>query len=248
MRDKIIDKTRIVREFADGDGASSPVLRRPWETWASANLPIELLDRIAVIVDAQYPDSLRRRTFPKHPTDVELMMTAVVFEDYLQKINFRSPTSKQIKAMELVARIVEELENTIERLEEPALFRLHNAHGSLKVARDEIRKLANAARSAAKSQKKSVSNRPLRSFKHNALHLLIEGLYLRIVVEARGKLTIWQDSATGELKGTLPEILELLRPYLHGVLPKKMHFSTLHRALARAKKPPPVIPIQKAPF
>jgi hypothetical protein len=42
---------------------------------------------------------------------------------------------------------------------------------------------------AAQPQKEKVSHRPLRTFKHGALNFLIEGLYLDVVVEAKGKLT-----------------------------------------------------------
>jgi hypothetical protein len=147
-----------------------------------------------------------------------------------------------------VAEISIDLKNAINHLEEPAFLRLQTAYGSPEVLLNEIHKIVEAIRSAAQPQKKKASHRPLRSFKHSALNLLVEGLYLYVVIEAKGNLTLWQDSATGELKGTLPEVLELFRPHLPGILPPKMHFSTLHRALARAKKPPIVMSIPKATF
>jgi len=235
MPNKIAKNIESTPSVAGGNNASPLIWERAWETLASANLPIALLEQIAVVVGARNPASLQRRTFSTHPMDVSLLMTAVVFEDYLQKFKFRSPTRRQIKKMELVAKNAEELEKTIELLEEPERFRLQNAHASLRQSRAEIRKLANAARSAATSVKENVSDRPLHSFKHNALNLLIAGLYPRIVIEAGGELTLWQDCATGQVNGTLPDVLELLRPYLEGILPEKMHFSTLYRALARAK-------------
>jgi hypothetical protein len=235
MHNKITKKNRAVRRFVSGDAASLSI-PRPFETWQNASLPIDLLNRIATVADAQNPMSLQKRTFPTYPMDLVLFIHAVMFVDYMQKLNYDSLTRKQIKQIKQVAQIAIDLECAINQLEEGARLRLQSANGSLKVTLDGIHKLADATRSAAEPQKEKVSHRPPGSFKHNALHLLIEGLYLRIVVEARGKLTLWQDSVNFCLKGTLPDVLELLRPHLPGILPKKMNFSTLHRALARAKK------------
>jgi hypothetical protein len=208
-------------------------LLEPWEKWESANLPAEVLDRIATIVNARNPVALRRRTFPTHPMDAALILTGAVFQVHLQRFGFESPTRKQIKQIKKVAKIAEELECSVQILEQPALFRLENAYRR-KLPLDEIHNLADAARSASE-QKKKVSHRPSRTFNNRGLHFLIEALYGLIVVHAEGELTLSQDSA-GDLKGTLPAVLEVLRPYIPGVLPKKMHFSTLYRALVRAKE------------
>jgi hypothetical protein len=152
-----------------------------------------------------------------------------------KKIKYDRSARNQVKQIKRVADISIELNNAINHLEEPARLRLRSAYGSLELLLIEIHKMVEAICSVAQAQKKKESHRPLRSFKHSALNFLVEGLYLSIVVEAKGELTLWQDSATGELKGTLPDVLELLRPHLPGLLPEKMNFSTLHRALARAK-------------
>jgi hypothetical protein len=182
------------------------------------------------VVGAQNPTALQKRTFPKHPTDIASFLMTVVFEDYMQKLKYDRSAQKQNTA---VAKISIKLQNAINNLAEPARLRLQNAYGSFPVLQDQIHKIVEATRSAAQPQKKKASYRPLRAFKHSALNYLVEGLYFYIIVRAKGKLTLWQDS--GELKGTLPDVLELLRPLLPGVLPEKMNFSTLHRALTRAK-------------
>jgi hypothetical protein len=205
----------------------------PWEKWESANLPAEVLDRIATIVNARNPVALRRRTFPTHPMDAALILTAAVFQVHLQRLRFDSPTRKQIKQIKEVAKIAEKLECSIQILEQPTLFRLENAYRQ-KLPLDGIHSLAEAARSASE-QKKKDSHRPSRAFKNRGLHFLIEALYGLVVEQAEGELTLWQDSA-GDLKGTLPAVLEVLRPYIPGLLPNKMHFSNLHRALVRAKE------------
>jgi hypothetical protein len=208
----------------------------PWEEWESGKVPTERLDRIAVVTNARNPSALRRKTFSTHPVDVALMLTAVVFEHHKQRLKFEKPTLKQIKQIKRVAEITGELERTIELLDEPIRFRLKNAYNGLALPLHEIHSLFDAAQTAAIPIERKESNRPPRSFKNRSLDLLIHCLYGLIIVDARGELTLWEDSASGLLKGTLPAVLELLRPNLHNILPEKIPFSTLHRALARAKK------------
>jgi hypothetical protein len=218
-----------------------PTSERPWEIswekWESAKVPTERLDRIAVVTNARNPSALRRKTFPAYPMDAALMLTAVVFEHHKQRLKFdEKPTLKQIKQIKRVAEITGELERTIKLLDEPTRFRLRNVYKGLALPLPEIRSLFDAAQTAAIPIEKKESNRPSRSFKHRSLDLLIHGLYRLIVVDARGELTLWEDRVSGLLKGTLPAVLELLRPNLHNILPEKIPFSTLHRALARARK------------
>jgi hypothetical protein len=208
---------------------------KPSEDLKNANVPLDLLDKIAIVVDAQNPMALQKRTlqrtFPDLPMDFVLFLIVVMFEDYKQK----SHSPKQIRQIERVAQISIELENAINHLEEPARLRLHYGYGLLKPFLDEARSIVGPIGSPAQPREKKAPHRPVSTFKRRALSLLVAGLYLYIVEKARGKLTLWQDAVTGELKGTLPGVLELLRPHLPGVLPEKMHFSTLRRALARAK-------------
>jgi hypothetical protein len=244
MGDKVSQRTMAIR--GSGSGAPWSPFWNPSKPWENPRILIDLLLRIAIVVGARNPMALHKRTFSRYPMDIVSLLDTVVREDYMQKIKYDRFTRKQIRQLQRVAQIATELENAINHLEEPARLRLQ-VFGSLKAPLDEIHKLVEASRSVAQPQKKKNSHRPVSTFKHSALNVLVEGL-CRFVVEAKGKLTLWQDSATGELKGTLPEVLELLRPLLPGILPEKMHFSTLHRALTRGKKPLPVLPIQKAAF
>lgn len=164
------------------------------------------------------------------------MLTAVVFEDYKQRLNFDVLTQKQLKQIKRVAEISQELERSINTLDEPARFRLKNGYKRAALPLGEIRDLVEAAQSTPIPIEKKASNRPVHSFKSRSLELLIHGLYRLIVVDAQGELTLWEDRGAGRLKGSLPAVLELLRPQLNGILPGSIPFSTLHRALARAKK------------
>ena len=208
----------------------------PWEKWQCAQIPVERLDQIAAVTNARNSNALRRKTVPTYPMDVALLLGAVVFEGYKQRLRYDTPpTPKQRKQTKRVAEITRDLEFAINTLDEPTRFRLRNAfQATLPTA--EIRSLFNAASSTAIPLKKKTSNRPVHSFKNRSLELLIHGLYGLIVVNSQGQLTLWEDRVAGGLKGTLPAVLELLRPYLHGILPKRIPFSTLNRALSRAKR------------
>jgi hypothetical protein len=68
---------------------------------------------------------------------------------------------------------------------------------------------------------------------------LIEALYVKIVVRANGKLTLWQDltnDTNDRLKGTLPGVLRLLHPFMPDTVPRNLNFSMLQRPLAAAKR------------
>jgi hypothetical protein len=80
MGDKVGQKTVVVP--GSGNGASSSPIWKPGESWENANVPIDLLHKIAIVVDAQNPMALQKRTFPKHPMDIVLFLVTVVFEDY----------------------------------------------------------------------------------------------------------------------------------------------------------------------
>ena len=108
----------------------------------------------------------------------------------------------------------------------------------------ETRRLAAVARVAAAiphSQWRS-KRRPKE---HAALQMLIEMLYIKIVAQAGGKLTLGEDRAggrksrcraAGRLNGTLPEVMEALQPFVSpDIVPGKLTYSMLQRPLARAK-------------
>ena len=130
--------------------------------------------------------------------------------------------------------MAEALHSGIQLLEGSALLRLKSEYFAVLPLLYEIRALADAARSASLPKKNGVSHRPPESFKSRGFELLIHGLYRLIVVKAQGTLTLRQYA--GDLKGTLPFVLEVVRPYIPGILPVNIPFSTLHRSLVRAKK------------
>jgi hypothetical protein len=78
--------------------------------------------------------------------------------------------------------------------------------------------------------------RPKGSVKTSNLHLFVSRLY-RDVIRVQGKLTASENIKTGQLQGTLPDVLDLLRPYLPGVIPERHELSrkTLERIIRKAK-------------
>jgi hypothetical protein len=68
-------------------------------------------------------------------------------------------------------------------------------------------------------------HRPLGSTQNPALRMLILDLYSSIVEGAQGKLTLSKVAA--EIKGTLPAVLKILRPFLPEVIPVNLPYETL---------------------
>jgi hypothetical protein len=165
--------------------------------------------------------------------DVALTVEVAWHLDHLQKMHYDSLTPKQLKQVKLIADTAKKLEDAIEALEESPREHLRGACPSSKLPLEEIHNLGDAARLVSEKREQRPAQRPARSFKHRGLHFLIEALYRLIVVEAQGELTLWENN--GALSGTLPEVFALLQPYIAGLLPEKLHFSTLYRALSRAK-------------
>jgi hypothetical protein len=50
-----------------------------------------------------------------------------------------------------------------------------------------------------------------------------------VVCKAKGKLTLWRDPDSSEMRGTLPAVLNVLRPYIPDVIPKHISYRTLQR-------------------
>jgi hypothetical protein len=78
---------------------------------------------------------------------------------------------------------------------------------------------------AASQPKNRVPNRPRGSRQNPILRRLILELYSSIVDGAQGKLTLYV--AGGEIRGTLPAVLEVLRPYMPEIIPMKLPYETL---------------------
>jgi hypothetical protein len=78
---------------------------------------------------------------------------------------------------------------------------------------------------AVSQPKKLISHRPRGSIQNPVLRMLILELYASIVEGAQGKITLRKD--VDDIKGTLPDILEVLRPYLPDAIPVKLPYETL---------------------
>ena len=101
---------------------------------------------------------------------------------------------------------------------------------------------------AASQPKKKVPHRPRGSTQNPVLRTLILDLHVSIVQGAQGKLTLRKDGT--DIRGTLPAVLEILRPYLPEVIPVMLPYTTLRDIRKSARALPPRINLtvaQKAP-
>jgi hypothetical protein len=79
------------------------------------------------------------------------------------------------------------------------------------------------------------SSRPVVKARHTNLLILVRDL-CEVVCKAKGKLTLWRDPHSSELRGTLPAVLNVLRPYLRDVIPEHISYRTLQRYHSFAAK------------
>ena len=101
---------------------------------------------------------------------------------------------------------------------------------------------------AASQPKKKDPHRPRGSTQNPVLRMLILDLQVSIVQGAQGKLTLRKDGT--DIRGTLPAVLEILRPYLPDVIPVMLPYTTLRDMRKSAQELPPRINVtvaQKAP-
>jgi hypothetical protein len=115
----------------------------------------------------------------------------------------------------------------------------YNIPDSTAPLRGVIHTLADAANAAilkAKSRERKDAWRPKDSVSNPCLYYLIRRLYTSVVKEAHGKLAVRKGKRGGELKGTLPAILAILRPYLPNIIPAKLSYSTLRRVPKKQNK------------
>ena len=83
-------------------------------------------------------------------------------------------------------------------------------------------------------ENKKPANRPSGSFSYPELRWLINSLHDHIVKRSSGKLTLWRD-ASGDLKGSLPSILRILRRSSPEIVPDPLPtYLTLRRMLHAA--------------
>jgi hypothetical protein len=100
-----------------------------------------------------------------------------------------------------------------------------------------LREAEAAAQFLGPRPKKTESHRPLGSIKNPALRSLILDLHRVIVEEGHMKLTLRKD-ADGEIGGTMPAVLDILRPFLSDIIPVRLPYKTLRdlRNLARGRE------------
>jgi hypothetical protein len=71
--------------------------------------------------------------------------------------------------------------------------------------------------------------------RHANLLVLVRDLR-EVVCNAKGKLTLWRDPDSSEMRGKLPAVLNVLRPYLPDVIPEYISYRTLQRYHSFAAK------------
>jgi hypothetical protein len=79
-------------------------------------------------------------------------------------------------------------------------------------------------------------SRRVISARHVNLPFLVRDLRELIVCTAKGRLTLWRDPGSSEMRGTLPAVLNVLRPYLSDVIPEHISYRTLQRYHSFAAK------------
>jgi hypothetical protein len=179
------------------------------------------------------------------------MIWAVLYTNHVRRLDFKSSrTRRQIRR---VARMAKELVTAIEQLDEPARLMMIaiEQRGARFVRGDpnsvrlnvlcrQIQTLADEASVWAERTKPVSRPRSGHRFRHPALPLLVEWLHREIVKKGGGTLTLSEDALSGRPTGTLPKVLEILRPYLPGVVPEHPGLSrkTLERMLRRPKNSP----------
>lgn len=149
-----------------------------------------------------------------------------------------------------VARLSDELREAIdlldEKLDRPIALWFWSSAASLSEDHDDrdfdlsemrerLEALGESCRNLARPLVKKPPQRPLGTFQNPALRSLIFDLHAAIVKIGRGRLTLSQD-LDWSARGTLPQTLEILRPWLPGVVPRRLPYSTLRRILHSAPR------------
>jgi hypothetical protein len=137
-------------------------------------------------------------------------------------------------------RDVEEFADAIRLLEGPAHFIVKSAADSphertceeeevdpprLEQFETFLRQWAQALRAHFLSPAPKAPNRPPGSVKNPKLHLLVRLLYEVLKKEGHGRLTL--SMVDGQITGTLPAVLKLLRPYLPHIISAALPYETL---------------------
>src|SRR5436305_13500838 len=113
MSSKITMKSRQSQEVLPPHSRKGPRLAivredsclvegKPWKRWQDANLPVELLNRIAILVNAKKPLVLQRAMFPNYPMYIAMLIETAWHLDYLQKVQYDNLTPKQLKQIKRI--------------------------------------------------------------------------------------------------------------------------------------------------
>jgi hypothetical protein len=201
-------------------------------------LPDSLLHRIAVVTCI--PDFHKQRIFGV----LKQIVSVAAYVEYFSSLRWSNAAQRQLAQIALHA---ESLADQIRQLDKAALEVLESSlcesdewlvltPGDMSIVEyceALIRELSRAA--SVRVFFDRPRHRPRNRVKYFALNYLIGGLYRVIVSEANGRLTLGQDSAKGRLNGTLPDVLELLQPYIPRIVPTNLNFSMLQRPLSKAR-------------
>jgi hypothetical protein len=110
------------------------------------------------------------------------------------------------------------------------LFLKNFSRTPLKNLKSDARTLSEVARRLAR-KRKNPPHRPRGSRQNRPFHNLVHKLYIAIVERSHGTFAVQKHSDTGKPKGTVPAVLQLLRPYLQEIIPKQLSYSTMRRML-----------------
>jgi hypothetical protein len=240
-------KTSMVQQELIIYGRSVSRHKLPAEFRIPTSLPDQILT--ATKVPNQRLSAIRTRI---KSAIIERMVSERVDREWNRKKEIRAPFLRIARQTEKLLKSVQQLEPELRRTLTASLT-MEEEENFLKLGEfwlpylgtevvpyeRELRRFAELARRAGAKPKRTVSHRPRFSIRHRALLSLIVRLYELIVETAGGELTLWDDVTHGKLKGTLPAILEILRPILPSTIPDRgnLNYSTLSRFLRQAKNP-----------
>jgi hypothetical protein len=88
-------------------------------------------------------------------------------------------------------------------------------------------------------------HRPAGSVKYPALHLLVRELFRWLVEHGHGRLTLFAGVDDYTPRGTLPAVVEILRPHLAGI-PVRLSYKMLRRIRALTPEAPKRASLQKS--
>jgi hypothetical protein len=206
-----------------------------WDGPPAGNPPLsnEALDKIvrAARVPQEYESEARYR----------IQMAVVQALDSLNYLDRRSSRPRPRTALKRIARLATKLYEALDQLGENRKWLEVDFDGPFDDADDVelyyveslIFDLIQAAENAATFREKKAPNRPIGGVKNRPFHFLIDLLYAYLVEVAHGRLSVRKD-AGGDLKGTAPAVLKILRPHLQGIVPSELSYSTLRRMLQSA--------------